>query len=298
MALAALLSAMKEIILSCPVMPEEEEQRRLYLKDNFPKLSSEEVEDLSKISPKKFQIYSNSIFSGERNLIKRNFPMTIAALANLKPDRYSKDSDLTKLLKDLHKQHPWQSTQTVELGKNFVAYIKGLPRDLISKAPYLAELAEFELQLRIVRRTPDDEIMPADSLSEKELSSMTVEAVLGLKYLIPSFVIFAEFDYDVPAARQYFTSNKRILPESIGKKFTCSAISRNAEGLPRWRELNREIYRLLQAKERKKPHNISEIVETLLSTEGQLKDEIQLFKSFMDLLSKLIASGVVVVIAD
>ena len=97
MALAGVLSAMREIILDAPELPEDQTARLKVFEKSFPQLTPSEREDLSKISPEKFGIYTTSIFVGEKNIIANNFPMTVKVLETYWPSESEGKFSLFKL---------------------------------------------------------------------------------------------------------------------------------------------------------------------------------------------------------
>lgn len=295
MALAALLSAMKEIILDIPDLPEGQDERQAYIKKSFPKLSEHEAEDLAKIQPSKFKIYTNSIFSSERDLLKRNFAMTIETLQKYWGNLSNKPFNMLQLVKDLHKISPWKSTHTVDLGRNFVEYIKNDLKKIKEYAPFIFELAEMELLLRLVRRSPDDGIMPKNSLALDELNAMTVEALLDLNYQIPTCVEFTDFNYDLIEARASFNENDKKTPEFIAPKKIYCSLSRNRDALQRWTEYAENFYQILKTDIRGTPLPLAGLAEKFLETADQRKSEEDLFKEFLETVYRCVETGVLVI---
>ena len=301
MALAQLLSAMKDIILDVLSMPEEQKEREVFLKKTFLELSQNELEDLSKINPAKLRLYSNSIFSGEKDLIHRNFPMTVAYLEKYWNLVSKDDFSLFKLIKNIHKTKPWKSYSTVDLGRNFVDFINQEFVNIISRVPFLPELAEMELLLRIVRRSPDDKIMPKDSLSLTAISSMTVEKILDLNFLIPTCVEFSVFSYDLISERAAFVENNDYLPDTIMRKNLYCSLSRNRECLQRWTMLPQSLFNALKTLPRYENTPLSLLAEKFLDAANQNSanhgaDEESLFREFIGIIYRSMENGMIVVI--
>ncbi len=293
MALAAVLSAMKDLILIAPELPNEQSERLVYINKTFPALSDSEAEDLAKINPDKFKIYTHSIFSAERDLIARNFSMTIEYLKRYWQESFGQSFDLLRLAKDLHKKKPWKSSTSVDLGKIFLEFLNEDCYAILSKAPFLTELADMELSLRISRRSPDDQIMPHDSADISTLTSMTVEEILNLNYLIPSNVQFKEFNYNLIAARSAFITD-RLLPEDIETKKIYSSLSRNRDAYQRWSEYPQEVYLALTSQELQKPYSLSILAEEFLKSSDGSKSEIDLFKEFIAIIVHSSEAGTIV----
>jgi hypothetical protein len=296
MALAAVLSAMKELILDAPALPEEQSVREKYIKKSFPDLKDTEAEDLAKIPPAKFKIYTNSIFSSERDLIQTNFGMTIEYLKKYWKEEARGEFNLFQIIKELHKKRPWKSTHTVDLGRNFVDFVKNDLKRIQKKAPFINELAEMELLLRIVRRSSDDEIMPKHSLTGADISAKTVEEILNLSYIIPTCVEFTVFNYSLIEARSAFVdSDKKDLPKKIKPRKEFCSLSRNFEALQRWTEYDENFYDILSTHERQKPQPLSVLAEKFLEKSDDSRSEEDLFKEFIEVVYRCIKTGVLIV---
>src|SRR5690606_2413027 len=144
------------------------------LAQSFEGLSDKELDDLAKIDPRGFRIYSNSIFVGEKRLIDNNFPLSINAIRRFWRELYGERFDLLWLVKKLHKVKPWHSTATTVLCRNFCEFICERYPELLSAAPYLEELLEFELLSRKIRRAPDDPLCKS-AITLSEFAALSVE---------------------------------------------------------------------------------------------------------------------------
>lgn len=295
MSLAGVLSGLKEIILDMPPLPAELAEREDFIRKHFPALSPEEASDLAKIAPEKFLVYSTSVFSAERNLIRRNFPFTIAYLQAGWPGIFGCELNLLDLTKTLHKFRPWQSSKAVQLGENFVAYIEEVLAGKFSTHPFLPEIARMELSLRIVRRAPDDKLMAADSIQPKELRGYTIESLMELDVVIPSYAIFLQFGYELIDARAAFITNKKQLPSEIKKGNSFTILSRNAALGPAWTFCNSDIFAFLAAKDRSKPFPLSQVGEIAANGHDKDSSEEIILRDFLNFLYSAIENGALII---
>lgn len=295
MALPAVLSAIREIILNEPELPRVEGERRLKIRAIFPQLTAEEADDLARINPDGFTVYTSSIFSGERNLLFRNFPMTIEYLRRNWKVISQGDFDILSLTKAVHRKYPWKSSSPVELCRNFKLFIKSELGEIVTAAPFIPDVAKLELMLRIVRRSPDNEIMPTESLQAEELARLTVGEVLSRSFIIPTFVELSTFSYDAVAARSEYLSQGKFTPETVSERVNYQALSRNRDCDLKWCELPRPIFLFLSKSPRAQKIPLSDLAEEFISTSAAAEDEQAAFREFIGLVANSINSGVMII---
>src|SRR5690606_16960159 len=72
MALHAVLSAVRQILLDFDTLPASAHARMSLYRERFKDLSTEEVEDLARIPSEKLAIYQETIFVGESNILRNH----------------------------------------------------------------------------------------------------------------------------------------------------------------------------------------------------------------------------------
>lgn len=295
MGLHEIQSALRQLILDAPDLPKDKDSRERLYKDIFPLLTKDEIEDLAKMPPSGIKVYTSSVFSGERGLIDNNFPMSVKILYRFWNEAYSSKFSLLEFVKSLHKKKPWKTTSAVELGENFVSYIKEELSVLHSYAPYLSDIAQLELLIRKIRKFPDQTLSADQSLSIENLKALTVDKLLEMNFEIPNYVSLYKFDFDVVSAHSYYIKNDDSLPEVTTQKATFVALGRDRSAFPRILSISSLIFNFLSSQTRTIPISLSLLAETFISDCNQEKEEAQIFSEFMQLLLDLIEHGVIVV---
>ena len=80
MALAAILSAFRQLVLDGIELPPTQDERAALYSKKFQGLSPEEIEDLSKMDPARLKVYTSSVFMAEGGILSTAFPLTLAIL--------------------------------------------------------------------------------------------------------------------------------------------------------------------------------------------------------------------------
>lgn len=294
MALPAVLSAMREIILDEPKLPADAGERRALYSHIFPNLTSDELEDLSKIAPQGFQVYSNSIYVGEKNLIANNFPISIAVLKNHWSTITSQPFSLLSFMKELHKSKPWRSTTTMALCRNFSDYLHEAYPTLFESAPYLSDLLHLELCTRKIKKLPDDSKPPRASLPAKLLTAVTVGDLMESQFSIPTPNTFCKFAHDVITAREAFINSGGVFPDSVEAVGTTAALSRNERGYARWSRLSDQLYTFFVSQPRLTTLPVESRAEIIVEEKGIGSDsEEALLSLFLISLAVLVENGVI-----
>lgn len=294
MALADVLSAMRSIILDTPALSSDELERRSQYRALFSGLSDHELIDLAKIDPSKFTIYTTSIFIGERNLLRDNFPLTIKLLERSWPVEFGGAFDLFQFVKELHRRRPWRSTDTVVLGENFRLCITEDLTALRRHEPALPDAALFELRIREIKKWPDDPIEARDSLTPGDLATRTVDGLVALEYVIPSCVRFEMFSYDLRTARRAVV-NGEAPAETFKEQESALAGARDRDQYVTWLSLAPEIHDLLAAQPRAAKQPLYAVAECLADKNPALSEH-DLFEKFLELTVALINNGVIVLL--
>ncbi|MCO6431487.1 MAG: hypothetical protein J5J00_11555 [Deltaproteobacteria bacterium] len=293
MSLSSVLSAMRQIILDAPALSADQSERLAAFKNLFPELTSEEAEDLSKVPPAKFGIYTTSIFAGERNLLQNNFPMTVALLKEAWKRCFGEELSLFKFAKEMHRVKPWTSTASTLLGRNFVEYLRDYLPQVLQDSPFLAELAELELFIRKVRKQRNGAFEACNGLAPENLAEMTVEMVMELEFIVPKCALFKQLGYDLISIRHEFMKDGSALPDHVPATPTAAAVGRNREGHPRCIALSQEIYSYLSVREKEKQQPIEELAEVYVGSQPPSLSEEELFSGFIAEVVRLAHNGVI-----
>ncbi len=295
MALADVLTAVRQLILDPIDLPPDFEDRRAVYGSRFPKLRPDEIEDLAKMEPKRIRTYTDSIFSGQTNVLEDKFEITFKLLET----RYSAKGEKFypfDFVRAVHAARPWKDTTTEGLGKNLVDYLKTDRPDMLKLVPEAADSAEMELASFLVIRAQNDIVSAKDSLAREVLQALPVGELLETEFTIPSYVEFRRFDYDVLALRRYYYSNEKTVPETVLDKAAIqAAVGRDIEFYIRWRGLDADIYDLLSSQPRSTPIALEQLAAAVSDSQPAGVEEVEIFRSFFTLTADLIACGIIVV---
>lgn len=292
MALPDVLSAMRSIILDPLQIPAEREERHSYYRSQFPKLSEIELEDLAKIEPKGFGVYTHSIFTAERGIIHNHFPITYAVLERSWERAYAEELDGYRMVRRMHELKPWRSATTHSLASIFVAHLREDLPELQRVAPELNEIAQLELMTLEVKRHPNDEnVETRKFVSMEETSRATVEALMEMQLSIPGCARFVEQERNVVETyREYHRSREYQKPE---ESRTMAAGSRNRFNVPKWIGIGAGAFDLLKSKERMQPFAVTELAESVIADLDPESSEEAMFLAFLQALMGLVETGVV-----
>lgn len=248
MALADVLSAMREMILDAPDEISRGVEREDALRKRFPKLSREEIIDIAKIDPKRFQTYTTSIFESEGGVLAQHFPITFEILKREWPAVYRKPLSRFQLAKSLHACSPWHSTVTTELGGLLVDYLGSEHVAICKRAPELIDTARYELLTLKVKRSLDVCTVPG-ALTLSEISALPVDQFLALQIRIsPALEILrSEFDL-VTFARAFYKADRQLGDLRAQVQPSVFAASRDAECAARWTMLGENAAHYLELK--------------------------------------------------
>lgn len=287
MALAAMLSALRTLILDLRELPSEAEARRALYAHIFPELSAPEVDDLVKIDPQKLGIYSTSIFTGEGKLLEAKLPMTWEALRRCWETCFHERPTYQQMARRLHALHPWRSNRTEDLVEGALEFIgTNIPLSDWRRLEIVA-LANLERdRFYAARRIPN---LPSICLPLEELTKLTVSELLAARCFIPSTTLLSEFDYAVLKARDAFRHNKEFLP--LIPMHTCVVTSRATDNSVHCTEVPAPVLALLQRVGANAYVSVEDLAITFTATLGGDQNESQQFAQFFDFLLTLIEQG-------
>lgn len=295
MALAGVLSAMREIILDIDDIPATERERLASYRARFPALSQAEVEDLAKIPGERFKTYTSSIFNGERTILQNRFRVSFAILRKHWEPVYREEFNAFRLVRDLHRRSPWKSHATVDLIDAFAADLIDQRPELLAVAPHLGEVATLERTVFHVHENPDDVVRPAASLSREEYSALTVPQVMELTFLIPSCARFLRLNYDAVKCVRSFYRDDHQLGEEVNRGPVFVAAARDVRQNVLWEYLTEPVYSFLVGEGRAEPLPISNLAETYLASLGDGIAESEAFLGFLRMAIDLAETGIIIV---
>jgi len=289
MALAAVLSAMRTIILDAPSLPDTEGARRVSFRALFPVLSAEEIEDLAKISPDRFRIYTRSIFNGESGLIERYYALTCAMLGRTWEENHSESFSVRDLMRALHAKRPWKTATTEGLVENFGEYLKDLSSQLGKSQEQIIEAARFEREVFYARRGADETTL---ALTREELAALTVGQVLNLTWSMPATSAWHSFNYDIAAAYTYFNAHSSALPSMIAEREHFLIFGRDVTNTVRWREISKEVFQYFE-EQKSRSGSLGELAEHFVGVLPAGMPEEQSFVLFLEFVVDLVESGII-----
>ena len=291
MALADMLSAMRGIILDGLPLPQSENDREVLLRKYFPKLSTEEANDLAQIPLEKLAIYTGTIFRGETGLLQRLFPMSFALLRESATADANGEFSPFYFTKRLHKAYPWKSYQTVGLAQSFISFIEAEISRLPNLPNALADISNFEfLTLQIARAK---EAPPASNIRLADLQQLTVSELLSCACLVPLDTKFAQYSFDTLKARRYFLLHQSLPTSEIDPRHVSLIGARDTENTVRWVEVPPELFSFLQSAQSADSECVEDFAEAALSS-CQAEGDEERFRYFFELLSQLVQSGAIV----
>jgi len=296
-ALPAMLSALRELILDGGAVPENIDERLVAFKRRFSTLSPEEVQDLAKIDFEGLQKYSHSIYAAESKILDHYFPVTCAYLKHHWRATRQSEFGETELAQLVHGAAPWRGIHSEVLGESFVQFLRTKIPDIIDLEPGLIELAQLELACMQIRKGRNESVSPQEELSLERVEKLPVEDFLAHTLYIPNLVRVLHCQYDVITAReQYVSEESDKLPAVAQRSFTVIGGRPLYYGVT-WIEiapiladqLNRGRGILGDG-----AISIGDLAEIFVTTAGAGEESV-LFVQFMGLLSRLIQGGVVVI---
>ena len=293
MALAGVLSAVRELILDVEEIPLTLEERRTTYHKMIPTLSSLEVDDLAKIPPEQVKTYTSCIYNGERSTLKSHFPMTLKVLERSWKGVYKTDFDSLALTKRLQRTRPWRGNTTEYLAQNFVDYVGEDLRELALAFPEAIELARMEFISLQIRRIKEENAK-SKPLAPSDLTKLTVTDLLALNFAIPQTTFLEEFRVNVVEVYKNFRESDEVsVPIAFEPVFAVG--SRTADNYLRWQAIPSNIFNFLKSTPYRKPTEISDLAGAYSDIADPSCSEEELFSGFFNLLVSLMVSRVVVV---
>ncbi len=302
MALSDVLSALRIVILDdFGKVPEDIHDRRILFTQKFPNLTKEELEDFIAIPSDRFGLYTGTIFSGQRSVLRNHFPVTFAVLKNAHEKNINKKFDAYDFVKNIHQTYPWKTNETSSLANNLISYITNNCADITSIYPYLPEIPLLEKLSLELKRLNENVFTNFESYSIDELNNLTVESLLEIKIFRPETTKLTKFEYEIlPIYHKYHNSRELNEGElSSIKQSTNFAIGNRREDLAiRWIPINYEIFKLLSSIEHNESFSMSKFAEVFVDSSPQIDNEEEMFRNLFSFFTSLHGIGALVALRN
>jgi hypothetical protein len=286
MALPAVLSAFRQLVLDGIDLPDTPAGRASLYKSRFTGLSPEEVEDLSKMEPERLALYTTSVFSAEGGILKSAFPLSLAIIEAKWSESRGKFSP-AKVARLVHKAAPWRGIHSMSLGESFGVFVRQECAEILESNPELGDAIRLEQATLEIRRAPNEEV-PAQSPKVLErLSHLQVEALLEREVFIPNLIRSLTLGYDIIPVRRDLIESGRL--SECSKKDAVVVGARPQEYGVLWVETNPHIAAFLSER-RGGCVSLGQIAEVFLDGVQQSTDE-EAFRAFYALVHELIGVG-------
>ncbi|MCB9858196.1 MAG: hypothetical protein H6818_21125 [Phycisphaerales bacterium] len=295
MALNDILSAMRVLILDADDGPVEAGARREWIGRKFPGLTSDEADDLANVPAERFGVYTETIFAGERSMLRWAFPMSMAVIGRMLHERDPSQSaghHEYDFVRAMHRHGPWRSHSVRDLARCFQSYVVDGRQDLVEAWPGLADLAAFELAEVGVFYATDE---PVVGLRLQDWASISVEALLMMPIVVPAYVVMMSCRFDVLAFREAWQDDGMLPASWPADARTFVACGREPESLRcRWAGMDAASFTALSAMPRGDVMAINDLAQAWLGaqSEGAFADESAAFGAFCERLAEWARCGV------
>lgn len=293
MALKDVLSTLRVVLLDdFAALPQEVDQRAQFFREHFPELTPDEVSDFSKIEPKQFEVYTRTIFSGQRSVLKKHFPISFYLMQLHWSDVYQHNFSAFELVKRVHANHPWRGNSTTSLIESFTSFLANDNPLLLEAAPHLLDIVRIEHLALELRRALEQDLEPsADWL---QVSNLNVSEFLNVTYSPSETLRFVEFEYDVLPLYRNFHQNaaaqadaKQILPP-VPRQKVCAIGVRRFDLAVRWLAVEPSVYAVLQDGADELNTLAEAVIEELPGQSEEAK-----FQEFVKLVHRLVVNEVI-----
>ncbi len=293
MALADVLSAIREIVLDAPHLPEELSERAVLFREKFPGLSESEQEDLAKIDPKKFSIYTVSIFQGEKGILENHFPITFELVKLHWAEAYNERFLARLIPQRMHRVRPWRSQSPLNFARNFCEYLNYDCAPLLALRPDLGAIAQLETATYRLRRAADS-VVPlrkSDVIPLERLASTVIDELLNARITVTAHLECLELPFDVLPARELFYANNRSAPQDISRAEQSFIVgTRNKKNTNFWLRVREVIFEILKrSHQNDTPLSVEEFAAELADHLPEGLSEQGIFEELMKELALLMA---------
>lgn len=292
MALKDVLSTLRVVLLDdFAALPEDSDKRKQFFRENFPKLSDEEVRDFSIIDPKQFAVYTKTIFSGQRSVLKKHFPITFFLIEKYWPNGYQQNFSAYELVKRVHASRPWRGNSTASLIESFATFLSKDNPQLLASVPYLLEIVKIEqITLELRRALEQDQT----STSEwSDICALNVSEFLSIEFCLSPTLRFVTFEFDILALYRDFHQNSSwvtdcdLLPTVALKEVHAIGV-RRFDLAVRWLAVERDLFTVLQDE----VDDLNALAEAVFEQLPGQSEEAK-FQEFVKLVHRLVINEVI-----
>jgi len=259
-------------------------------------LTFDEISDLAAVEPARMKIYTELVFSGEREMLRWVYPMSLAAIRRLHGVTAAEAREFDyELTRDLHRFRPWRKPSVRLLAMNFQAFVNERRGKWPDAWPGLRELIDFERTDLEVYYAWDPEHRPLTPAEVEGLAGLSVEALMETPLLMPGYVALRRYGRDLPAwARRW--REEQTLPDDLDATGdVLLGCGRAIEGLHTdWLPLEEADYRLLLRVPRDAAVSVNDLATAFLEATPERGDERALFEAFLGRLVRWLRGGLLI----
>lgn len=287
---------MRALILDVDDGPTEPSARRAWIGDRFPALSASEADDLAGVPAERLGVYTETIFAGERSMLRWAFPMSMAAIGRMLHQRDGSQPvghHQYDFVREMHRFGPWQSHSIRDLARCFRKFVVEGRTDLLAEWPGLADLVSFEQAEVNVFYAADE---PDVGLRPDAWAELSVEALLMLPIVVPEYVAMVESRFDVLALRDAWNESETLPDAWPADLRSYCACGREPESLRcRWVGLDAAAFQALCSLPRGDAMTVNDLAGAWLAVQAEdaFADESAAFAAFCEMLAAWARSGVV-----
>ena len=284
MALHAVLSAFRQLVLDGMDLPRSQAERATLYRNRFPQLSTEELEDLSKIEPDRIGVYTTSVFTAEGSILKSAFPLTLSLIEGWWPAASGSFSPRA-LAQAVHAVAPWRGIHSMSLGECLARYVDACCSDLQEQKPWLRDAVRLEQATLEIRKAPTEPTQPQDATVLERCAEMKVEELLQLSAYIPTLLHHLNVSYDIMPARRAAVEGDPL--RDCEKRDRSLVGARPHDYGVLWVDVPEEIAQLLVAS-RGSTISLGCVADAFPSSD---EGEEATFRAFYALIGELVSSG-------
>ena len=293
MAMADVLTAVRELILVNSALPAAFADRVEMLGNRFPGLTEQERADLASIPTARLQVYTRLVLNGEVAMLEWVYPMSMAAIRRLAgvpaDQRRTFDRDL---IQQMQRWRSWGSDSTRELAALFADFVRSQRAYLVDRWRGLIDLMAMEQAALTVFYAEDVAASPFDG---EALIGLSVGELMDQRIIVPPYVETHSLRYDVLRILDTWRDTGALPEDWPAPAGTLAACGRNVDSLmPEWVRLDAADHAALESA----GHHATTL-ETLAEAyveampEADRTDEEALFKQFFTALARWCQAGIV-----
>ena len=289
MALAAILSAFRQLVLDGIELPPTQDERAALYSKKFQGLSPEEIEDLSKMDPARLKVYTSSVFMAEGGILSTAFPLTLAILRRSWPGSMGPFSP-AEVAQRVHQVSPWRGIHSQSLGLSLRDFIEQQLAPLCKSEPELLEVVGFEQAALEIRKALNESVAPQSTEIFNQISNMKVQELLNCVAYVPTLLRCCLLHYDIQALRQHFLKTGELSAIALRRHALIGARPFDYGVL--WSEVPESVASLMMEHrgEISERLTLEELAESYLQGASHQSEE-EAFNSFLLFVQELVKIG-------